>query len=42
MNAPRFTGICHGAMVVAKRLQFLIFQLPKAEQRSLRTYELVA
>ncbi len=28
------------AMVLAKRPQFLFFQLPKAEQRSLRTCQL--
>jgi hypothetical protein len=41
MNAPHLcklrkeclTGICHEAMVLTKHLHFLIFQLPKAEER---------
>ncbi len=41
MNAPHLcklrkeclTSVCHGAMVLTKRLRFLIFQLPKTEQR---------
>ncbi len=36
------TGICLGSMVLTKRLYFLIFRLPKAEQRLWRTSELVA
>jgi hypothetical protein len=40
MNAPHLcklrkeclTGICHGALVLTKRLYFVIFQLPKAEK----------
>ncbi len=42
MNAPRLyklgkdclTGTGHGAMVFTKRLNSLIFQLPKAEERT--------
>jgi hypothetical protein len=48
MNALHFcklrkdclTGISHGAMVLTKRLHVFIFQLPKAEQRPLRTCQL--
>jgi hypothetical protein len=43
MNAPQFvslTSIGHGAIVLLKRRHLLIFQLPKAEQRPLRTCQL--
>jgi hypothetical protein len=48
MNAPHLcklrkdylTGIGKGAMVLTKRLHFFIFQLPKAEERPLRTCKL--
>jgi hypothetical protein len=48
MNAPRLcksskgclTGTGHGAMVFTKCLNFLIFQLPKAEQRKLRNCQI--
>jgi hypothetical protein len=50
MNAPRLckvckdclAGSCNGAMEFTKRLNFFIFQLPKVEQRQLRTCQLVA
>ncbi len=50
MNAPHrwklrkecLTCICYGAMLLTKRLHFLFFQLLKAEQRPVRTSELVA
>jgi hypothetical protein len=49
MNAPHrcklrkegLTGIWHGAIMLTKPIHFLSFQLPKAEQRPLRTSELV-
>ncbi len=37
MNAPRICKLCNG---VTKRLDFSIFQVPKAEQRPLRTCQL--
>jgi hypothetical protein len=39
MNAPRLCKLRNG---VNKRLNFLIFRLPKAEQRPWRTCQLVA
>jgi hypothetical protein len=42
LRIESLTGICHCAMLLTKRLYFLTFQLPKAEQRPLRTSELVA
>jgi hypothetical protein len=36
LNAPELS---HAAMVSTKRLRFLIFNLPKAEQRPLRTFQ---
>jgi len=49
MNAPHLcklrkdclTGIGQGAMVLTKRLHFLVFQLPQAEQMPLRTSEYI-
>jgi hypothetical protein len=48
MNAPHLcklrkgflNGIGHGAIVLIKCLHFLIFQMQKAEQILLRTYQL--
>jgi hypothetical protein len=50
MNAPLLcklskdchTGTGHGAMVFTKRLNLLIFQLPKVEQKPMHTCQLVA
>jgi hypothetical protein len=41
VNCDCLTGTGHGAIVFIERLNFLIFQLPKAEQRPLHTSQLV-